>query len=62
MLQMYNDILRIEDICEILSICSNTAYDLIHSRQLKAFRCGKSWKIQKSDLIDYIHFQVQNQK
>ena len=58
MLQDYNDILQIDDICEILSICSNTAYDLIRSGKLKAFRCGKGWKIQKTDLIEYINSQV----
>lgn len=62
MFDMYNDILQIEDVCEILCVCSNTAYELIRSGSLKAFRCGKSWKIQKSDLIEYVNAQAKTQK
>ena len=62
MFDAYNDILQIEDVCEILCICSNTAYELIRNGSLKAFRCGKGWKIQKTDLIEYIESQAKVQK
>ena len=54
MLENYNDILNISDICEVLHIGRNTAYKLIHSGSLKSFRIGKAHKIPKLYLIEYI--------
>lgn len=55
---MYNEItdeiLNIDDVCEILCIGKNTAYSLLKSGELKGFQCGKSWKIPKVSIIKYI--------
>lgn len=58
MFDEYNDILTIEEMCEILMIGRNAAYTLLNSGTLKAFRIGKVWKIPKKSLENYILRQV----
>lgn len=51
----YYDILTTEDLTEILHISKNTAYKLLNSGEIKCFRIGKSYRIPKDSLIDYIN-------
>lgn len=54
MFETYDDMLSIDDLCAILTIGKNTAYNILNSGELKCFRIGKVWKIPKQGLIDYI--------
>lgn len=49
-----NDLITIEDLCEILSIGKNTAYRLLKNREISAFRIGRIWKIPRKSVSDYI--------
>ncbi len=54
---MYNettDLITIEDMCSILLIGRNTAYRLLKSKKIKAFRIGKVWKIPMSAIDEFI--------
>lgn len=51
MLDEYNDLISIEELCEILQIGRNTAYQLLNSGFITAFRIGRRWKIPKSAVI-----------
>lgn len=54
MFEDYEDLLSIEDLCSILSIGKKTAYNLLHHKQIKAFRIGHIWKIPKKSVEEYI--------
>ena len=55
MLERYDDVLTVEDVCEVLMIGRNRVYELLSTRQLKGFKIGKrSWRIPKRSLIEYI--------
>ena len=54
MLEMYNDILTIDNLCESLIIGKNAAYELLNNGDIKAFRIGSRWKIPKESVIEYI--------
>lgn len=54
MFEQYSDLVTVEDLCEMLSICKNAAYKLLSSGQLKAFRYNRVWKIPKRGVIEYI--------
>lgn len=54
MLEGYTDVLKLEDVCEILNIGRNSLYALLNSGELKAFRQGRVWKIPKQAVIEYI--------
>jgi len=55
MLNQYDDVLSVEDICEILYIGRNTAYKMLNEGKIVAVRCGKSWRISKQALISYLN-------
>lgn len=53
MLEKYEEILNIDDICEILNICRNTATKLIQEK-IKHKRIGRKYIILKKDLIEFL--------
>ena len=57
MFNEYNDVVTVEELCEMLSIGKNAAYRLLSSDQLKAFRYNRIWKIPKRGVIEYIMTQ-----
>lgn len=46
--------LTIRELCSILSIGRNTAYMLIKTKKIRAFKIGKNWKIPASSVEEYI--------
>jgi excisionase family DNA binding protein len=50
----YNDLVTVEELCEMLFIGKNTAYKLLASGELKCFRLKRVWKIPKQCVIEYI--------
>lgn len=53
-----NDILNVENLMELLNIGKNTAYSLLESGEIKAFRIGRMWKIPRKSVYDYIDRKV----
>lgn len=49
-----NEIMTVEEVCEVLYIGRNTAYDLLNSGQLRGFRIGRVWKIPRDALTRFI--------
>lgn len=54
MLNYYDDILTIAELCEILMIGRNRAYELLKTGELKGFQIGRTWKIPKKAVEEYI--------
>ena len=54
-LEEYPEILEVDDFCQILRIGKNSAYKILESRAIPAFRIGSSWKITKSAMIDFLN-------
>lgn len=52
-----NELVSVEELCNILSIGRNTAYTLLNENKLKAFRIGRVWKISKLAVDEYIRTQ-----
>jgi excisionase family DNA binding protein len=55
LLEQYNEILTLDEMCEILNIGKNTAYRLLNSKEINAFKIGHVWKITKKSLENYIN-------
>lgn len=54
---MYNettDLISIEELCSILLIGRNKAYELLNNKKIKAFRIGKIWKIPRLSVDEFI--------
>jgi excisionase family DNA binding protein len=54
LLNGYSDILTVTELAEILFIGKNTAYQLIRDGEIKSFKIGKSIKIPKTYVEEYI--------
>jgi len=54
MFNEYNDLLTVEELCEILTIGKNTVYKILNSGELKSFRSGRVWKIPKVAVEEYV--------
>lgn len=48
------DLITLEELCNILAIGKNTAYALLNAGEVKAFRIGRIWKIPKNSVTEYI--------
>ena len=47
-------LLTIQELCSILNIGRNTAYTLIKTKELSAFKIGNNWKIPVDSVEEYI--------
>jgi len=46
--------LRVEDLMPILGIGRNTAYELVHSGQIRSIRIGRQLRIPKEAVQEYL--------
>lgn len=42
MFEAYDDLISLETLCEMLGVGKNAAYELLRSKQIKAFRIGRT--------------------
>lgn len=49
-----NDLISIDELCNILSIGRNVAYQLLNSKKIKAFKIGRIWKISRMAVEEFI--------
>lgn len=54
MFNEYSDIVTVDDLCKMLSIGKNSAYTLLNTGALKAFRYGRVWERSKKAVIDFV--------
>lgn len=57
MFEDYDDLLTVEDTQEILKMCRGNIYALLQSGQLRGFRNGRSWRIPKEAVIQFVREQ-----
>ena len=50
----YVELLTINELCDLLMIGRTTAYKLLQSHELNAFKIGRVWKISKASVESYI--------
>ena len=54
MFEQFDDILTAEEACDALKMGYNALYALLNSGKLKGFRNGRTWRIPKAALTEYI--------
>ena len=59
MLENYQDVLEIKDICAVLRIGRKTAYKLLQSGQIPYCKVGRNYKIRKDALIAYLEGRIE---
>lgn len=51
---MSNEIMTIQQAAEYLQVCDKTIRRLISRKELSASKIGKSWRVKKSDIDEYL--------
>ena len=51
-------ILRVEDLMPILGIGRNTAYELIHSGQIRSIRIGRQIRVPREALLEFLDGRI----
>ncbi len=59
MLDEMNYVLTVRELCSLLRIGKNTAYDLIHSGEIKSIRIKGRIRILKRTVIEFIEKEQQ---
>jgi len=54
MLEQYQEVLDVEDVCRIFRVGRNRIYKLLQTGQLGGFRLGRTWKIPRIALEAYL--------
>lgn len=54
MFSQYDDVLSTEDVQEILHIGKSAVYLLCKEQKLKSFKIGRTWKIPKNSVFEFI--------
>ena len=57
MLEKYNDVLTVEEVCEILKIGKRLAYTLLQEGVIPSRRLGRIYRIPKIGVINYLMAQ-----
>jgi len=58
MFENYRDVVGIDELCEMIGVGRNKAYTLINTGEIKSFTVGKTHKIPKKCVIDYINENI----
>lgn len=58
MLQNYPTILIPEEVSEILRIGQSEIYKLLNSGKIEGYKVGKTWRIPKQNVINYINTKI----
>lgn len=58
MFDEYNDVVTVKELCKMLKIGKNTAYELIHSGQIKSIAIKRQIRIQKQSVISYLENEI----
>ena len=54
MFTKYPDVVTIEQLCKMLNVGRNTAYNLIAQNSIKSVKIGRIHKIPKANIIRYL--------
>ena len=57
MINQNQDLITVDELCDILLISRSIAYQLLNSGKIKCFRINRKWKIPRSSVYQYISDQ-----
>lgn len=58
MFERYADVITVKELCEMLKIGKNTAYDLIHSGQIESVYVKRQIRIAKASVIQFLTHEI----
>ncbi|MCL2003520.1 MAG: helix-turn-helix domain-containing protein [Oscillospiraceae bacterium] len=61
MFESYPDVVTVKELCQMLQIGKNTAYELLKNRSLNSIRIGRKFLIPKQSVIDFLGVMCYNE-
>ena len=62
MLEEYPNIISVDELCEILNISRNTAYDLLRTRKIRSVRVGRTYKIILNSVKEFLEYAPKSER
>jgi len=56
------EIMTVNEVAEYLKISTVTTYRLIQEGKISAFKVGRSWRVKRTDLNEFIEQQKQGER
>ncbi len=56
------EIMTVNDVADYLKISVITTYRLVQEGKIPAFKVGRSWRIKRSDLNEFIEIQKRGER
>ena len=53
-------VLRVEDLMPILDIGRNTAYELVHSGQIRSIKVGRQIRVPRDAVVDFLQGRMKS--
>ena len=57
-----NELITVDELCEILMIGKNMAYRLLNAGEIQCFKINREWKIPRNSVYEYIQRQCKAEK
>lgn len=54
MFEKYPDVVTVDQLGEMLGVCSKTAYKLLQMKKIKHIKIGKTYRIPKIYIIEFL--------
>ena len=51
------EVMTLKECQQLLKVGKNTMLELLHTRQIEAFKIGSRWKIPKESVVDFIRYR-----
>lgn len=62
LIEGYGPLLSLDELSGVLSVEKATAARLCREKKIKAFKCGREWRIPKVALEEYISTEIQKNR
>lgn len=49
-----DELISFDELCAFLEIGRSTAYKLLNTKEIKAFKIGRIWKIPRASITEYV--------
>lgn len=58
MLDRYGDVLTVKEVCTILRISKNMAYELVRAKKIRCVKVGNRYRIPKSEIVRFLDGKI----
>ena len=57
-MQIEKLVLHVSDVASLIGVSSQKIYQMIHNKEIPAYKAGKAWKISATAIEDYVKLRL----